>query len=222
MKKVMLVICLIYIIFTASCANKTWQGNSDTKNTSIQIATPNSTSLASASVRNPFFFKDSESKPIFKGVFSFDNIVKKDITLNIKKLENLKNGALYELKIESISDIPNERMSLGYFYVQSDKIIKYNATEKILNELKANKDVSGDYQVICQDTEIKDTLGQDEKGFHHSLVVSGDTREYHAFNNQTSTGYYESFIWEKDKGLVNYRSGFGAEKDAIEISLAAG
>lgn len=62
-------------------------------------------------------------------------------------------------------------------------------------------------------------LGEDESGFHSYLEVKGDKREYHSYNNQVSTGYYESFIWEKGKGLINYRSGYGAESNSIELQL---
>jgi aminopeptidase C len=44
-------------------------------------------------------------------------------------------------------------------------------------------------------------------------------REYHSYNNLTGTGFYEQFIWEDAKGLVTYKSGFGAEKNDIELQL---
>jgi hypothetical protein len=123
------------------------------------------------------------------------------------------------LRFDSIEGVPNERLSLGYFYVQKDKIYKIQPTNENLSKLKTNEELQNDSVIVCQDKEIKDTLGKDEPGFHHYLEVNGDKREYHSYINQVSTGYYESFTWEKGKGLVNYRSGYGAEKDSIELQL---
>ena len=40
---------------------------------------------------------------------------------------------------------------------------------------------------------------------------------YRSYNDLTETGYYERFVWEKGKGLIEYKSGFGAERDRIYL-----
>lgn len=50
-------------------------------------------------------------------------------------------------------------------------------------------------------------------------MADGSRREYRGYNTLTETGYYESFIWEAGKGLVEYRSGYGAGADAVELLL---
>lgn len=50
------------------------------------------------------------------------------------------------------------------------------------------------------------------------LEVKGNERVYHSYNNQIETGFYESFIWEKNIGLISYESGYGAERDSIVLT----
>ncbi|WP_455718672.1 hypothetical protein [Anaerosporobacter sp.] len=168
---------------------------------------------------NSCFFKSNISQLNYSGKFLYDDIIEKDVKLNINELANLKNGKLYELKLEPIESVPNDRLSLGYFYVQKDKIYKIEPTEENLNKLKTSEELPINSVVVCQDIEKKDTLRNDELGLHQYLRIIGDKREYHSYNNQVSTGYYESFTWEKGKGLINYRSGYGAERDSIELQL---
>lgn len=155
----------------------------------------------------------------YKGIFLFKKAIQKEVKLQISEMSNLNNGKLYELKLVSIEGVPNERLSLGYFYVQKDKIYKIEPTEENLNKLKTSEEVPNSSAIVCQDKELKDILNKDEAGWHYYIDVNGDKREYHSYNNKVSTGYYESFIWEKNKGLINCRSGYGAEKDSIELHL---
>lgn len=166
-----------------------------------------------------YFFTNNISEQNYKGKFLFDDIIEQDVTLNINELANLKYGKLYELKLDPIEGINDERLNLGYFYVQGDKIYKIEPTEQNLDMLKTNEELPKDTVIVCQDTQIEDSLDDNEQGFHHYLDVNGDKREYHSYNNQVSTGYYESFTWKKDIGLTNYRSGYGAENDSIELQL---
>lgn len=191
-----------------------------------KVDTPNKTdapnsmnTIDTGTVSNSFFFKNNDSKLNYKGKFLFDDIVEKDVKLNVNELVNLKYGKLYELKLDSVEGVPNERLSLGYFYVQKDKIYKIEPTNENLSKLKTSEELPNDSVIVCQDEEIKDTLDKGKPGFHHYLELNGDKREFHSYNNQVSTGYYESFTWEKGKGLINYRSGFGAERNSIELQL---
>lgn len=236
MKKAMIVILTIGCIFINGCAS-----SSDTSNMSKQDGNVGSLESSSQidlntnetdstnskpivtgaeSVNNSFFFKSNVTQLNYKGVFLFNTVLEKDVKLNINEVANLKYGKLYELKIASIDDVPNERLNLGYFYVQNDKIYKIKPTEENLNKLKTSTDLPNDSVIVCQDKEIKDTLSKDETGWHQYMIVNGDTREYHSYNNKISTGYYESLTWEKNKGLIKYRSGYGAEKDLIELNLS--
>lgn len=229
MRKVLIILLTIGTIFTSGCTksngipNSTIQGI-DASNSSTQVnSTSEQTDANNNSnieiVNNSCFFKSNISQMNYKGKFLFDDIVEQDVKLNINELASFKNGKLYELKLDSIEGVPNDRLSLGYFYVQKDKIYKIEPTEENLSKLKTSEELPDGSVIVCQDEEIKDTLGKDKPGFHHYLEINGDKREYHSYNNQVATGYYESLTWEKGKGLINYRSGYGAERDSIELQL---
>lgn len=163
-------------------------------------------------VTDSFFF----GKDISEVKYSLKDRTNRDITLHINEID-FKLDKMYELKLDEIDDIPDDRLTLGYFYVQEDKIYKidtyYFDKQKTIAELLL------DSAVVCQENELEDDLDEDEKGWHQYIKIDGSIREYHAWNNLVETGYYEAFTWEKGKGLVYYRSGFGAERDGIELTL---
>lgn len=170
-------------------------------------------------VNNPFFFAEEPKELLYKGKFLFNDMVEKDVKLQISNIGNMKYGIVYELKIEPVEDIPAERQSLGYFYVQDERIYKIQPSPENLEMLKSGAGIPEDSVIVCQDEATEDSLGEDKPGWHHYLAVDGNRREYHAYNNQVSTGYFEMMIWERDKGLVYYRSGYGAERELVEIQL---
>ena len=244
MKKVLTIIIVVSFLLISGCVktdstpnapNQGDNGNSsklstqanltyDKTDTSKKVDVPNKTDVSSSTNiinagvgSNLFFFRNNDSELSYKGKFLFYDIVEKDVKLNIIELANLKSGKLYELKLDTIEGIPNERLSLGYFYVLKDKTYKIQPTEENLNKLKTSERLPVGSVIVCKEKEIKDSLCKDEPGFHYYMKINGDKREYHSYNNRVSTGYYESFTWEKDKGLINYRSGYGAERDSIEL-----
>jgi len=106
--------------------------------------------------------------------------------MNIAKLAKLKCGTLYELTLEPIEGIPKERLSLGYFCVQKDVIYKIESAKVSLSKLKASDELPDGSIIVCQDKELKDTLGKDEPGVHLYLEINGDKREFHSYNNQVA------------------------------------
>ena len=91
--------------------------------------------------------------------------------------------------------------------------------EDILNEITSEEDILSRGKIVCQDEELKDSLDENQKGEHEYMLLDKNQRQYHSYNNLVESGFYETFVWEQNMGLVSYRSGFGAEKDAIEIYL---
>jgi hypothetical protein len=168
---------------------------------------------------NLFFFKDSITRFQYNGSFLTDTMIEKEITLYVIKKAILKRGTVYELKLDSVENIPADRLSLGIFYVRNDKIFKLSDPEKGLSDLKTNEDGIAEDDVVCQDSAKKDKYKEDEQAWHQYIERDANKCVYHAYNNQVTTGYYESFTWEKSKGLIIYRSGFGAERDGIELQL---
>ncbi|ADZ85414.1 hypothetical protein [Cellulosilyticum lentocellum] len=167
--------------------------------------------------RNPFFFEEDISYVKYNGQFLFDDIINDSVRLGINKIAQLNDGELYELKLQAIEGVPDDRLSLGYLYVQEDKIYKIAYGDEKIKQFISSEEIPEGSAIICQDDEIKDDLAKGEAGWHHYLTIDGDKCEYHSYSNLIETDYYESFTWEKGKGLINYRSGFGAERDAIEL-----
>jgi hypothetical protein len=234
MKKIMIIILMLGLIVASGCGKTNDSSNLSQPHTDSSTLEPEQSGFNSdnaesdnakysntdkENVDNAFFFKDSVSELNYNGRFLFGEPIEKDIKLHISEVTSAKSGRIYEFKLDSIDGVPKERLILGYFYVQKDKIYKIEPTEENLNKFKSNKEIPNDSIIVCQDTEIKDTLSDDEPGWHYYLKVDGNRREYYSYNNMVETGYYETFIWEKDKGLINYRSGYGAERDSIEIQL---
>lgn len=211
MRKFLLMILVISLLFAFGCKKahiSSTGGNTEENITQEQI---------NSSISNPFF--NSNAKQLnYNGKFAFDEIIEKDVKVNVNEVARLEDGIVYELKMDMVSGVPEERLNLGYFYVEKDRIYKIEPDKENLEKLKESRQLPEDSAIVCQDNEIKDKLGE-ERGFHQYLTVKGDIREYHSYNDQVNSGYFETIIWEKEKGMISYRSGFGADRDLIELNL---
>lgn len=140
----------------------------------------------------------------------------------LKKTDNKWTiTVLTKTVIPSSSEVMND---LNPFF--SNDILKLNykgtfsfndITENISGLINSNK-LLEDNAIVCQDIDIKDSIEEGALGWHHYLEVKGNERVYHSYNNQIETGFYESFIWEKNIGLISYESGYGAERDSIVLT----
>lgn len=218
MKKSYLIYLIILTTWLTGCTALSNEPSTDTASTIIS----EDTSSDHVSIANPFFFSDDALTPRYNASIMFQDIVKKEVPLHIKKVASYENGCLYAFTLDTIEGVPEERLDLGYYYVLDNIIYKVDLTDEELATLKTSdiqRITDNNTIVICQEEAIPDPLTEDEKGFHYSLTVDGDRREFHSYHNDVESGYYESYTWEKDKGLVHYRSGYGAERDAIELQL---
>lgn len=183
------------------------------------------TSKKDFSVENKYFFP-VEGSITYKTRFTFleEELLPQEINLLINEILRFKQGILYELKIDFDGDFSGrtyydwDRFHLGYFYVQEDKILLLRG-EDILNEITSEEDILSRGKIVCQDEELKDPLNEDQKGEHEYILLDENQRQYHSYNNLVESGFYETFVWEQNMGLVSYRSVFGAEKDGIEMYL---
>ncbi len=176
-------------------------------------------------VNNPFFFNNGEQKLNYNARFTFAGLdFPEEIEVLVTEVLSYENGIMYELKIDYDEDFNGrhydgwDRLHLGYFYVQKDKIYLIQDQNEFEN-IKIEADIINNGVVVCQEEEKKDILKEDESGWHEYIVVNDNRREYHSYNSLTETGFYKTIIWEEGKGLVEYKCGFGAEKDDIELSL---
>ena len=163
------------------------------------------------------FFHNGISKEKYKAEFMFDDILNEEISLEMKLVSNLNSGKIYSIKIITNSDIPKERLCLGYFYVTKEKIYKINLELNRIKKQKNSELLIKNSTIVYQYKSKSDKLGKQVKGVHENIVVSKDIITYNSYNSGVETGYYESFIWKKGAGLIGYKSGYGAERDSIEL-----
>jgi len=188
--------------------------------TNSVFPSPSASASPTASRINQFFFGNLETAVAYNGKFSFsEEGISMEVSLHINFIQSLQNGSLYKIICDPVADVPSERLNLGYFYVEKDKIYSIDdpTMEKIKSVTETNLKKSG--IIVCQSTAIPDPLNSNTEGFHHYVDVTGDIVEYHSYNNSVETGFYESFTWEKGIGLTSYNSGFGAGSEEINLEL---
>lgn len=145
-----------------------------------------------------------------------------EIALTIMEIRCFEEGSLYELKWdddkEGVDAYGTSGLYLGLFFVQGDKIY-FIREEDVKEELVSVESITELGTLVCQEEERADALDAGERGWHESITADGSRREYRGYNTLTETGYYEGFVWEQGKGLVECRSGYGAARDAVELYL---
>ena len=153
--------------------------------------------------------------------------------MNFIKVAKLKKGILYHLKIEQASDlkIPTKRLSLGYFYVQKNKIIRiwenndyeaqgnvWTLSKKTLNRIIKTCEIPKYSTIVWQKKTYKDTLKHDKIDWHQYLKKIQDSPKKRLryggyYQYPQHSGYWETFIWEEGTGLIFYQSGY---RDGVE------
>lgn len=164
-----------------------------------------------------YFFPQGTESVTYTGSL-WDSDVQLELELMMAEVEVFAEGNLYRLQINYDKELQDrwgvDRLDLGLFLVMGDQIYKADATKEAPYNVE---DIISTGTLVCSKENKEDTLAEDEKGWHEYIVVDGDRVEYHGYNTLVETGYYECFIWEKGKGLVEYRSGYGAAADGVEL-----
>ena len=153
--------------------------------------------------------------------------------MNFIKIAKLKKGILYHLKIEQASElkIPTKRLSLGYFYVQKNRIMRiwenndyeaqgnvWTLSKKTLNRIIKTSKIPKYSATIWQKKTYKDTLKRDKIDWHQYLKKIQDSPKKRLryggyYQYPQHSGYWETFIWEEGTGLIFYQSGY---RDGVE------
>lgn len=148
----------------------------------------------------------------------FEGLDTKEVTINFTEISEFENGIVFAMDIE---DIDMSRFPI-YLYVTESEIYRLWDFSEESNKIKDETKLIQDAIIVCQNQNLPDDLGEEEKGVHH-YIVSEDSRceshfyQYNDFANLV--GYWEGFYWEKEKGLVQYRSGFSAGDDIVELII---
>ena len=170
-----------------------------------------------------FFFDYGTETAAFEAEFASTPFGEyEQVKIQVEQVEQWENGILYTMMIESDTEDDSryfygrDRFFLGYFYVSEDKIYRIDENKMEEVNIKNEEDFIARGTVVCQEMGKEDSL-KEEKGWHEEIMVEGTVCTYRSYNDPTETGYYERFVWEKGKGLIEYKSGFGAERDRIYL-----
>ncbi len=185
---------------------------------------------------NPYFFLNNITKVEYIGNFEFYSVETEtggigseeiEVELSVKKEKMLENGILYSMEIindgkfqfadSEIGERDQKRLNLGYFYVQAEKI--YLIRDMKIESDITEKELIDKGKIICQPSPREDIMDSDEKGWHEYIKIIGDRCEFCSYANFIETDWWEVFVWQKELGLIEYRSGRGAGRDRIDIMM---
>lgn len=145
----------------------------------------------------------------------------KEITLYINPVKLFPDGTLYEMNTKE--QIPLERLPI-YLYVQEDKIYRIWQIPEDIEAVEDENELLQESMIVYQKENLEDSLEENAAGDHHYIVADTETIEshYYRYNDYANpSGYWEAFVWTVDKELLQYRSGFNAGADLLELSCAA-
>ena len=240
-RRITIFILALIMIILISCTNLSTKDEENVRdnpaNLNNSFFTSTNDSMVASEVTNPFFFKDGEKIISYKGIFAAGmegELLECNIKLKIVSLGRCQNGKLYNIRVDPSDsalrelsehdgywgdlDYWTDHLNLGYFYVAADKIYKLTMIDN-LDMIMIDENKSQHYYITCQDEELIDMRDPDENGWHHYIRVNGNQRESHFYNTAVETGYYEHITWENEVGLVRYASGYGAEREKIELNI---
>lgn len=169
-----------------------------------------------------YFFEQGISSRTYEGRFLQSSTQAEHIELSVIEVKHFEEGDLYELKWNCDKNAQDgygvNRQYLGLFLVLNDGIYLIKDRDA-KEELAAAEEFKHIGTLVCSKYGKEDRLEENERGWHEYILVEDNRSEYHGYNNLVETGYYECFVWEIGKGLIEYRSGYGAEADATELYL---
>ena len=188
-------------------------------------------------INNPYFYEnESVNLTATLTYYGTDTEVVRDGTLEMKLVKNYENGDLFKLSVaneENIQDCLGEDRLNTYFYVTDDKIYRlwayicqdeevirfYNDDDLIVKYLDTDDKLIANGELVCCEEDVTDELQPKQGGVHVTISHPDNQTVYNRveLKEDGSTHYYESYVWEKGKGLVENRSGFRIEADILYI-----
>lgn len=171
-----------------------------------------------------FFSPDTEVQKVVVSS-TIPDLPDQKTDLLVTNLASYPNGKLYELRLDYSNEFSCEdwyepewdRRHLGYFYVEGNTIYRIKEYEADEFNTCSEEALKSKGTIVCQESSVEDRLGAEEKGFHEIIDVDGNICTYKSYYNNVETDFFEGFIWEKGKGLVEYYSGYGAQSFYLDI-----
>lgn len=148
-------------------------------------------------------------------------------------VKEYEQGSIFKFAVEPLGALTGERLNT-YFYVTDDKIYRlfsyvyqddevltfYDNDELLTEVLDTDEKVINNAQIVCQNEEMKRELKEGDSEFHFSILKSENQISYSScvITPNGEIYYYESFVWEEGKGLIEFNSGYRAEREPLYLS----
>jgi hypothetical protein len=155
------------------------------------------------------------SQTDYRVIYFFEEEIE-SIPVSITKVSSSDDGDVYSYDIvyddQSFEyDMERDRFNIGTFLFKDDEI--YVSTS--LNYESDEQDYLDSSVLVYSDEDYTDEV----EGYDVKLHNDGNLCKFTLSNNRVESGYYMEYIFNSDKELVYFRSGYGAERDPIEITL---
>jgi len=184
---------------------------------------------------NPYFY-DRENTEL-NAVLTYyddDSIVNREGSLTMHPVKKYEDGEVYKLSVADEGNIrdflDDDRLNI-YFYVTDDKIYRlwsyvcqdekvirfYNDDELFVKYLDTDEKLINNGELVCCTENMDDELTE-ETGEIDVVMTRQNDRVIYSRTELREDGsfhYYESFVWEKGKGLVECMSRFGEMSDIL-------
>lgn len=231
MKKIYVVLGLALHLLTAKCEKIVLRENiQDTQFKNTEIS--NTITIG----ENSYFFNDNrvylEAKAKYDdGIDS--KFIEEFVCAEMRFIKQYEQGSVYKFVIEPLGTLTDERLNI-YFYITNNKIYRlwsyvyqdnraitfYDDDELLVKVLDTDEKLINNGQIVCQDEEMQCELMEEELEFHFAINKQGKQIEYSSYTI-TPNGrvyYYENFIWEEGKGLIEFGSGYRVERDPLYLT----
>ena len=183
---------------------------------------------------NPYFFNDD--RVYLEAKAKYDNgidskFVEEFVCAEMRFIKQYEQGSVYKLVIEPLGALTDERLNI-YFYVTNSKIYRlwsyvyqdditfYDDDELLVKVLDTDEKLINNGQIVCQNEKMQCELKEGDSEFHFAITKQGKQIQYSSYTI-TPNGevyYYENFIWEEGKGLIEFGSGYRAERDPLYLT----
>lgn len=158
---------------------------------------------------------EDESSNVDYRVIAFFDEELDSIPVSVVKTGTFDDGEVYSYDIVYDEDIEDsfgdmDRLHIGSFLVKEDEIYLITDTEDDHEEQDFY-----DYGVLVY---AEEDYSDEISGYEIKLHNDGYLCRCSYYDTTVETGYYAEFVFNSDKELTYFRSGYGAEADPIEIT----
>lgn len=201
--------------------------------------TENEESIDHVKAGREYFFQNEHSFLTMQA--EFDETDRRGTVIRIIEAEvylvkSYEKGSVYRFAIkpvEEMEELGAERLNI-YFYVTDDIIYRlwpytfeddktitfYDNDAGLIQALDTDKKLADNGDIVCQSENIICELEPGQHGMSFHITNNGDTIVYNRSDRKVNgdQGYGETFVWERGKGLIEYRSNYHVESEILYLT----